>query len=317
MTQRPRLSVIGTGYLGATHAVCMVELGYEVIGLDVDQAKIDVAAGRQDPVLRARPARAAGQAHRLRPAAVHHRLRRGGRVRRRALRLRGHPAEAGPVRRRPDLRRGGVPLAGPAPEPAARWWSASPPSRPAPRCGWPRCCAELRPAPGGRAGLEPGVPARGLRRRGHPAPGPAGLRGAQRVGRADAARRPSRRSSRPARRSSSPTSPPPSWSRSRPTRSWPPRSASSTRWPRCARRPAPTSPSWPTRSATTPGSAGDSSTPASASAAAACPRTSGPSSPGPASSGVDQAVSFLRDVDEINLRRRARTVELGLDLLDG
>jgi UDPglucose 6-dehydrogenase len=41
MTSRPRLSVIGTGYLGATHAVCMVELGYEVIGLDVDQAKID------------------------------------------------------------------------------------------------------------------------------------------------------------------------------------------------------------------------------------------------------------------------------------
>jgi UDPglucose 6-dehydrogenase len=33
--------------------------------------------------------------------------------------------------------------------------------------------------------------------------------------------------------------------------------------------------------------------------------------------GVDQAVSFLRDVDEINLRRRARTVELGLDVLDG
>ena len=41
MTERPRLSVIGTGYLGATHAVCMVELGYEVIGLDVDKAKID------------------------------------------------------------------------------------------------------------------------------------------------------------------------------------------------------------------------------------------------------------------------------------
>ncbi|MDQ1731400.1 MAG: UDPglucose 6-dehydrogenase, partial [Pseudonocardiales bacterium] len=41
MTQRPRLSVIGTGYLGATHAVCMVELGYEVIGLDVDVNKIE------------------------------------------------------------------------------------------------------------------------------------------------------------------------------------------------------------------------------------------------------------------------------------
>jgi len=39
--ERPRLSVIGTGYLGATHAVCMVELGFDVIGLDVDQAKID------------------------------------------------------------------------------------------------------------------------------------------------------------------------------------------------------------------------------------------------------------------------------------
>ena len=33
--------------------------------------------------------------------------------------------------------------------------------------------------------------------------------------------------------------------------------------------------------------------------------------------GVDQAVSFLREVDEINLRRRARTVDLGLDLVGG
>ncbi|MDQ2797442.1 MAG: UDP-glucose/GDP-mannose dehydrogenase family protein [Actinomycetota bacterium] len=41
MSRRPRISVIGTGYLGATHAVCMVELGYEVIGLDVDKVKID------------------------------------------------------------------------------------------------------------------------------------------------------------------------------------------------------------------------------------------------------------------------------------
>ncbi|MCW2540762.1 MAG: ugd [Frankiales bacterium] len=47
MTERPRLSVIGTGYLGATHAVCMVELGYDVIGLDIDQSKIDaLRAGR-------------------------------------------------------------------------------------------------------------------------------------------------------------------------------------------------------------------------------------------------------------------------------
>ena len=37
----PRLSVIGTGYLGATHAACMAELGFEVIGLDVDPAKVE------------------------------------------------------------------------------------------------------------------------------------------------------------------------------------------------------------------------------------------------------------------------------------
>ena len=38
---KPVLSVIGTGYLGATHAACMAELGFEVIGVDVDQAKVD------------------------------------------------------------------------------------------------------------------------------------------------------------------------------------------------------------------------------------------------------------------------------------
>ncbi len=37
---RPRITVLGTGYLGATHAACMAELGYEVLGFDVDTAKI-------------------------------------------------------------------------------------------------------------------------------------------------------------------------------------------------------------------------------------------------------------------------------------
>ena len=41
------MTVIGTGYLGATHAACMAELGHEVLGVDVDQAKIDsLAAGK-------------------------------------------------------------------------------------------------------------------------------------------------------------------------------------------------------------------------------------------------------------------------------
>jgi UDPglucose 6-dehydrogenase len=42
-----KISVIGCGYLGAVHAAAMAELGHEVIGIDVDQAKIDaLAAGR-------------------------------------------------------------------------------------------------------------------------------------------------------------------------------------------------------------------------------------------------------------------------------
>ena len=36
----PVLSVIGTGYLGATHAACMAELGFTVIGVDVDPDKV-------------------------------------------------------------------------------------------------------------------------------------------------------------------------------------------------------------------------------------------------------------------------------------
>ncbi|CAN5781897.1 UDP-glucose/GDP-mannose dehydrogenase family protein [soil metagenome] len=35
-----RLSVVGTGYLGATHAAGMAELGHHVVGLDVDEEKI-------------------------------------------------------------------------------------------------------------------------------------------------------------------------------------------------------------------------------------------------------------------------------------
>ncbi|WP_080597760.1 UDP-glucose dehydrogenase family protein [Rhodococcus rhodochrous] len=35
-----RIAVFGTGYLGATHAACMAELGHEVVGVDVDPAKL-------------------------------------------------------------------------------------------------------------------------------------------------------------------------------------------------------------------------------------------------------------------------------------
>ncbi len=35
-----RISVLGTGYLGATHAACMAELGFEVLGMDVLEDKV-------------------------------------------------------------------------------------------------------------------------------------------------------------------------------------------------------------------------------------------------------------------------------------
>ena len=44
-----RLSVIGTGYLGATHAACMAELGFEVIGIDVDPNKVAILQGGKVP----------------------------------------------------------------------------------------------------------------------------------------------------------------------------------------------------------------------------------------------------------------------------
>ncbi|MCT9078925.1 UDP-glucose dehydrogenase family protein [Streptomyces fulvoviolaceus] len=35
-----RLTVIGTGYLGAVHAACMADIGHEVLGVDIDAEKI-------------------------------------------------------------------------------------------------------------------------------------------------------------------------------------------------------------------------------------------------------------------------------------
>ncbi|MDQ1644694.1 MAG: UDPglucose 6-dehydrogenase, partial [Cryptosporangiaceae bacterium] len=50
VTERPqRISVIGTGYLGAVHAACMAELGHEVVGVDTDAAKIAALADGRAP----------------------------------------------------------------------------------------------------------------------------------------------------------------------------------------------------------------------------------------------------------------------------
>jgi UDPglucose 6-dehydrogenase len=37
-----KLSVVGCGHLGATHAACLASLGHDVIGVDIDQAKVDL-----------------------------------------------------------------------------------------------------------------------------------------------------------------------------------------------------------------------------------------------------------------------------------
>lgn len=45
-----RVSVIGCGHLGIPHAAAMAEIGHEVIGVDLDQAKIDRLNARECPI---------------------------------------------------------------------------------------------------------------------------------------------------------------------------------------------------------------------------------------------------------------------------
>ena len=50
INHHPNITVIGTGYLGATHAVCMALLGYDVVALDVDAAKIEQLSSGHLPI---------------------------------------------------------------------------------------------------------------------------------------------------------------------------------------------------------------------------------------------------------------------------
>ena len=45
----PVISVIGTGYLGATHAAAMAEMGFDTIGVDVDPAKLAALSAGEVP----------------------------------------------------------------------------------------------------------------------------------------------------------------------------------------------------------------------------------------------------------------------------
>ncbi len=44
-----RISVIGCGYLGAVHAACMAKLGHEVVGIDLDERKVAALAAAKAP----------------------------------------------------------------------------------------------------------------------------------------------------------------------------------------------------------------------------------------------------------------------------
>ncbi len=43
------IAVVGCGYLGAVHAACMAEIGHTVVGVDVDSAKVDGLAKAMSP----------------------------------------------------------------------------------------------------------------------------------------------------------------------------------------------------------------------------------------------------------------------------
>ncbi len=44
-----KMTVIGCGYLGAVHAACMAQLGHDVVGIDVDSAKVELLSSGQTP----------------------------------------------------------------------------------------------------------------------------------------------------------------------------------------------------------------------------------------------------------------------------
>ena len=45
----PRITVLGTGYLGATHAACLAELGFQVLGVDINESQVKALASGSLP----------------------------------------------------------------------------------------------------------------------------------------------------------------------------------------------------------------------------------------------------------------------------
>ena len=93
-----RCTVFGTGYLGATHAAGMAELGHDVIGVDIDPGKVAKLAAGDIPFYEPGCEDVERQP-RCWPTPLHDRLRRRSRIRRCAFPRRRHTAEEGRIRR--------------------------------------------------------------------------------------------------------------------------------------------------------------------------------------------------------------------------
>ena len=233
-----RMTVIGTGYLGAVHAACMAE--HRPRGPRRGQRR-----PRRSPRCRraARPSSSPGSRRSWSGRCGSGKLRFSTSLQEAAefgdvhFICVGTPQLPGGDRRRPEPHRGGRGRAGPAPDPGL------PGDRQVHGAGRHRGPAggpDRRAGPGGRrrgAGLEPGVPPRGLRGPGHAAAGPDRGRRRRRTPPTSRCARSTPACWTRARPTSRPTWPPRNWSRWRRTPSWPPRSPSSTRWPTCATRP--------------------------------------------------------------------------------
>jgi UDPglucose 6-dehydrogenase len=272
-----KLTVIGCGYLGATHAACMAELGHEVLGMDCDMDKVTVLGSGKTPFFE----------RGLDDLLAKH--TKSGR-----LRFTASYAEAAAFG---DLHFIGV---GTPQQPGEHAYDLThlfiAVRQLAPRLKDPAVVAVKSTVPVGTA---PRV--RDLLHEYAPAGDAIKVAWNPEFLRESFAVEDTLRPDRlvlgfgiehswaetvllSAYTRSSPTGPPPNSPRHPPTPSSPRRSPSSTPSPRSAKPPAPTSPSSPTSSATTHASAAAACSPASASAAAASPRTSAGSWPAPANS---------------------------------
>ena len=117
--------MIGTGYLGATHAICMAVLGYEVLGVDVDRPRSRRWPSGEVPFFEPGLPEPLQQGARVRSAPVHHRPAEAGEFGDVHFICVGTPQSRGTTPR-PDLRRERRTRPGAVPRPALPRSSESP-----------------------------------------------------------------------------------------------------------------------------------------------------------------------------------------------